>query len=126
MANKQILVIEDSQTQANRIRMELERHGLQVTLALTGSDGLDLAHSLLPDAIILDIELPDPNLTGYDVCRILKCDTATAHIPVVMLTHYDNAPHALEGLQLGAIDYIPKDTFAEHNLIESLRQLAVL
>jgi CheY-like chemotaxis protein len=56
----------------------------------------------------------------------LKDDAATEHIPIVMLTHYDDAKNTLEGLQIGAIDYIPKDAFAEQNLLESLKQLGVL
>jgi len=77
-----------------------------------------------PTAIVLDIDLPDT--TGYQLCRMIKEDPATAQIPVVMLTHRDAANDALEGLQVGAEDYIPKDSFAEQNLVESLRQLGIL
>src|SRR5262245_1582319 len=119
-----VLLVEDSRTQALRIQLELVRHGLQVEIAGTGAEGLEMVHADLPAAIILDVDLPDT--TGYTLCRSLKEDPATAHIPVVILTHRDAAHDALVGLQVGADDYIPKDSFAELNLVESLHQLGVL
>ena len=119
-----ILLVEDSRTQALRFQLELLRHGLTVEIASNGDRGMAAARGDQPAAIILDVDLPDTN--GYTMCRALKQDPATAHIPVVMLTHRDAAQDALAGLQVGAEDYIPKDTFAEQNLVESLRQLGVL
>jgi len=119
-----ILLVEDSRTQALRFKLELARHGLAVEIAGTGDRGLAALHEHQPAAIILDVDLPDT--TGYQVCRAIKEDSATAHIPVVMLTHRDAAQDALNGLQVGADDYIPKDAFAEQNLVESLRQLGIL
>ena len=119
-----ILLVEDSRTQALRIQLELLRYGLAIEVAGSGAVGLAAARSQPPDAIVLDVELPE--LDGYSVCRALKADPATAHIPVVMLTHRDQAHDALSGLQVGAVDYIPKDSFAEHNLVEALRQLGML
>ncbi|NJP04545.1 MAG: response regulator [Chloroflexaceae bacterium] len=119
-----ILVVEDSRTQAMRIQLELRRHGLEVEVANTGPNGLQAARNQHPDAVVLDVDLPE--LDGYAVCRALKEDPQTSHIPIVMLTRYDDAKNALAGLETGAIDYIPKDSYAEHNLIESLRQLGLL
>jgi CheY-like chemotaxis protein len=119
-----ILLVEDSRTQALRFQLELLRYGLAIEIASNGSKGLAAARSQPPDAIVLDVDLPE--LDGYSVCRALKADPATADIPVVMLTRHDQAQDALSGLQVGAVDYIPKDSFAEHNLIEALRQLGML
>ncbi|MFL5803248.1 MAG: PleD family two-component system response regulator [Roseiflexaceae bacterium] len=119
-----VLLIEDSRTQALRLQLELMRHGLTVEIASTGERGLAAVRDHHPAAIILDIDLPDT--TGYHLCRTIKEDPATAHIPIVMLTHRDAAQDALAGLQVGAEDYIPKDSFAEQNLIASLRQLKIL
>jgi DNA-binding response OmpR family regulator len=119
-----VLLVEDSRSQALRIQLELARYGVKVEIAATGNLGLAAARGNPPSAVVLDIDLPDT--TGYALCRTLKADPATAHIPVVMLTHRDATPDALAGLQVGAEDYIPKDTFAEENLVESLRQLGVL
>jgi DNA-binding response OmpR family regulator len=121
---QRVLLVEDSRTQALRIQLELVRYGLKVEIASNGDRGMAAVRSSPPDAIILDVDLPDTN--GYNLCRMLKGDAATAHIPVVMLTHRDAAEDALAGLEVGAEDYIPKDTFAEQNLVESLRQLGVL
>ena len=119
-----ILLVEDSRTQALRIKLELLRYGLLIDIANSGTGGLAAARSQHPDAIILDVELPE--LDGFNTCRALKSDPLTADIPVLMLTHRDDARGALAGLQVGAIDYIPKDSFAEHNLIESLRRLGMV
>jgi DNA-binding response OmpR family regulator len=123
MSNR-ILLVEDSRTQALRIQLELQRYGLTVEIASNGAGGMALVRESPPDAIVLDVDLPDTN--GYHLCGALKGDSATAHIPIVMLTHHDDAQGALAGLRVGAEDYIPKDSFAEQNLVESLRQLGIL
>lgn len=119
-----ILVVEDSRTQALRLQLELLRYGFAIEIATNGRSGLSAAQTQIPDLIVLDVDLPE--MDGYSVCRALKADTRTAHIPVVMLTRRDDARDALAGLELGAADYIPKDAFAEHNLVESLRHLGLL
>lgn len=119
-----ILLVEDSRTQALRLQLELLRYGFAIDIATDGIGGLTSARNQPPDLIVLDVDLPE--LDGYSVCRELKADARTAHIPVVMLTRRDDALDALTGLELGAVDYIPKDAFAEHNLVESLRHLRLL
>jgi DNA-binding response OmpR family regulator len=121
---KHVLIVEDSRTQAIRIQLELQRYGLMVEVAGTGTAGLDAVQKHSPDVIVLDVELPDMN--GYTLCRQVKADQRTAHIPVVMLTRRDLAADTLEGLQVGAEDYIPKDVFAEQNLVAALRQLGII
>jgi DNA-binding response OmpR family regulator len=118
MSNR-VLLVEDSRTQALRLRLELLRYGLEIDIAQTGKAGLEAARAAHPDAII-------PELDGYSVCRTLKADPATAHIPIVMLTHRDQANDALAGLETGALDYIPKDAFAAQNLLAALQQLGVI
>lgn len=119
-----VLVVEDSRTQALRMQLELQRHGLEVEIATTGLRGLEAAQRVIPDIIVLDVDLPE--LDGYSVCRRLKADPLTSHVPVVILTRHDDAHNALQGLKNGAIDYIPKDAFAEQNLIETLRQIGII
>jgi two-component system cell cycle response regulator len=119
-----ILIVEDSQTQALRFQLELLRYGLNVDVATNGNSGLDTARTTLPDVIVLDVELP--GMDGYHVCRSLKADPRTQHIPVLMLTRREDANDAIIGIQAGANDYIPKDSFAEHNLVAALRQLGML
>ena len=117
-----ILIVEDSQPQALKLKVTLESNGCHVDWAEAGLDGLDLAQQKRYDLIVLDIELPDIN--GFEVCKRLKADPALADIPVVMLTTLDQAENAMSGLDAGAIDYIPKDAFAETVLLETIKQMS--
>ncbi len=119
-----ILLVEDTPSQAIRFQGCLEGSGCQVQWVERGLDGVAAAHDQSFDLIILDIELPDIN--GFEVCRQLKSDPAVANIPVIMLTTRDKAEDALAGLGEGAIDYIPKDPFAEIVLLETLKQMGLL
>mgnify|MGYP001148243206 CR=1 FL=1 len=120
----QVLVVEDSPTQALRLRLFLEREGLKVTVAKTGQEGIDLAQQQLPKAVVLDVNLPD--IDGFQVCRALKGNPATVGTPVIMLTVKDRAADTISGLDAGADAYIPKDDFAEANLVQALRDLSIL
>ncbi len=117
-----VLIVEDSRPQALKTKLALESHRYQVYWAETGRQGLFLAQEQFPDLIVLDIELPD--MTGFDVCQRLKAKPDLADIPVIMMTTRDQAEDVLNGLELGAIDYIPKDAFAEVVLLETVKQMA--
>ena len=118
-----VLIVEDSPPQALKIKLTLENNGCEVFWTETGQGGLDIAQEKDFDLIILDIELPDTN--GFEVCKKLKSDPSLAQIPVIMMTTRDHAEDVLSGLEVGAIDYIPKDAFAEAVLIETIRQMNV-
>jgi DNA-binding response OmpR family regulator len=119
-----ILIVEDSRTQALRLQLELTQYGLQIAIATTGKSGLAAARANPHDAIVLDVDLPE--IDGHTLCGLLKTDPTTAHVPVIMLTHRDSARDTLIALDAGADDYIPKDLFAEKNLVTTLRSLGVL
>lgn len=121
---KTILIVEDSPTQALRLRDLLEHERLCVIWARDGREGLLLAQEKRPDLIVLDIKLPE--MDGFEVCRRLKSMAETADIPVIMLTRYDDARSVLSGLETGAVDYIPKDAFSEAVLLETLRQMGLI
>ncbi len=118
---KTILVVEDSPTQAIHMRALLEREGLQVLLAHDGPTGLQLAHESHPDIIVLDVQMPGMN--GFQVCRHLKSERDTKDIPIIIFTRHDEQEVVMLGLQTGAVDYIPKDAFADAVLLETLRQM---
>jgi DNA-binding response OmpR family regulator len=120
-AKKTILVVEDSPTQALHMQTLLEQQGLEVLLAHDGQMGLQIAQELLPDLIVLDVQMPGMN--GFQVCRQLKNGQATADIPIIMFTRHDEQEAVVLGLQTGAVDYIPKDAFADAVLLETLRQM---
>jgi DNA-binding response OmpR family regulator len=119
-----ILVVEDSPTQALRLRLVLEKEGLTVDVAETGQQAITIAKDQAPGAVVLDVNLPD--IDGFQVCQALKQDNATTNIPVIMLTVKDRAIDTISGLDAGADAYIPKDEFAEVNLLQTLRDLEIL
>ncbi len=118
-----VLVIEDSPTQALWLKVVLQKAGLRSTLALNGQEGLAAAEKELPNAVVLDVNLPD--LDGFEVCRALRRMPAMGAVPIIMLTVKDRAADTLIGLEMGADDYIPKDDFAEINLLQALQELGI-
>jgi len=74
--------------------------------ALNGHDAIDLLKEQMPDLILLDVMMPD--LSGFDVCAIIKSDVAFADIPIIFLTAVDSRDSELRGLELGGIDYLTK------------------
>ena len=122
--NDKVLIVEDSHTQALHLQALLEKEGLDVALAFDGKSGLEMASQTPPAVAILDVQMPEMN--GFEVCKQLKETSATADIPIIMLTCRDEHEAVLEGLQVGAIDYIPKDAFSDAVLLETLRQMGII
>lgn len=118
---KTILVVEDSPVQALSLMALLEKEGLNVLCAPNGVAGLQMARESHPDLIVLDIAMPD--IDGLHVCRILRASSDTANIPVIFLTSHANPEAVLEGMEGGAVDFIPKDDFSSAVLLHTLRAL---
>jgi two-component system alkaline phosphatase synthesis response regulator PhoP len=106
MAHESILAVEDDEDILELLRYNLSKEGYQVALAATGEEGLKSARATLPDLILLDIMLPE--IDGLEVCRQLKMDLKTRHIPIIMLTAKGEEADIVIGLELGADDYITK------------------
>lgn len=110
-----VLVVEDEQDIAMLIKHALERSGdAQVEIVPSGDEALRAAAESPPDLLILDLNLPV--LSGTEVCRLLRAQPATAHIPIIMLTARTSEADRVGGLDLGADDYVTKPF--------SLRELA--
>ncbi|MFH2069271.1 MAG: response regulator transcription factor [Candidatus Omnitrophota bacterium] len=105
MAKLKILVIDDEQDLVELLKFNLQKEGYEVAVAYDGFSGLERARKM-PDAIILDLMLPEMN--GLDVCRHLKRVSATAGIPILMLTAKGEESDKVVGLELGADDYLTK------------------
>lgn len=120
----EVLLVEDSKTQAAQIKETLESVGLQVRVAYDGPDGIRDALENPPALVVLDVKLP--SMDGFQVCRRLKRNPATQDIPVIMLTEKASAKATMSGLRAGADDYIPKDIFASEHLIATLQELGIL
>jgi DNA-binding response OmpR family regulator len=121
MNPKKILVIEDSPTQALHLQGLLEEEGFRVIVARDGEAGLQTAQKARPDVVVLDLEMAGMN--GLQVCQRLKEMRQTTSIPVIMFTRHDDPEVMTLGMQIGAVDYIPKDAFADTTLLETLRQM---
>jgi two-component system phosphate regulon response regulator PhoB len=105
-SGRNILIIEDESDVADLLEMGLRKAGFKTTAAADGAVGLQKARDNRPDFIILDLMLP--KMSGLEVCRILKGDAATAHIPILMLTAKAEEIDRIVGLEFGADDYVTK------------------
>jgi PleD family two-component response regulator len=106
MGKSRLLVVEDDVDIGNMLKIYFGGMGFDVDVAVRGSDALDKTKQVLPHLIVLDIMLPD--IDGYEVCRNLRTNMRTSHIPVIFLTQKDERSDKLQGLELGADDYITK------------------
>ena len=106
MGKARLLVVEDDVDIANMLKIYFSGMDFDVDLAHRGSDALERTKHVIPHLIVLDIMLPD--IDGYEVCRNLRTNTRTSHIPVIFLTQKDERSDRLQGLELGADDYITK------------------
>ncbi|WP_338870090.1 ATP-binding protein [Spirosoma sp. SC4-14] len=116
---KTVLIIEDNDDLRMYIRHVLEPAYL-IAEAIDGQDGLQIALSTLPDLVICDLMMP--RLDGFGFCRQLKTQEATSHIPVVMLTAKADMESRIEGLTIGADDYLTKP-FDRQELLLRVRNL---
>jgi two-component system phosphate regulon response regulator PhoB len=101
-----ILVVEDEKDLQDVLAYNLRKAGHEPVIVGLGHEALERARADAPDLILLDLMLPD--MPGTDVCRTLKGDPATKHIPVVMLTARGEEIDRVVGFELGADDYVPK------------------
>jgi len=106
MGKSRLLVVEDDIDIGNMLKIYFSGMDFDVDVAVRGSDALEKTKQALPHLIVLDIMLPD--IDGYEVCRNLRTNMRTSHIPVIFLTQKDERSDKLQGLELGADDYITK------------------
>ena len=106
MSGETVLVVDDEENIRELVKYNLDQEGYRVTTVGSGEEALQCVRTNVPDLIILDLMLP--GIDGLDVCRELKNDSKTAHIPVVMLTVKGEESDIVIGLELGADDYITK------------------
>ena len=103
---KRLLIADDEDGIRALVRMTLDVESLEILEAADGNEAVTLARDTLPDLILLDVMMP--GRSGFEVCRTLKSDPATAAIPVVMLTARAQTADREEGRAAGADDYLTK------------------
>jgi two-component system alkaline phosphatase synthesis response regulator PhoP len=106
MKQQHIVIVEDEADIAEVIEYSLSREGFETSSALNGQDGLELAQSVKPDLVLLDLMLP--GLDGIEICRELKSDANTRSIPIIMVTAKGDESDIVLGLSMGADDYVTK------------------
>jgi len=120
--NISLLVVEDDEDILNYIDSELSPY-YRIYRANNGKEGLAQALKLLPDVVVSDIVMPE--MDGLSLCKMLKSNEKTCHIPVILLTAKTSVEQRIEGLELGADSYIPKPFSIKH-LQTRIEKLALL
>jgi len=115
MAPSKILVVDDQPINVQMLKRKLEKEHLQVFTAFSGLEALEVVQTSRPDLILLDVMMPE--MDGIEVCRRLQADEETRSIPVIFITARSSKEGKIEGLGVGAVDYITKpidldETFA--------------
>ncbi|HCC20128.1 MAG TPA: DNA-binding response regulator [Verrucomicrobiales bacterium] len=120
MSMHTILVVEDEEDIADLVAFNLRRNEFQVELAHDGIQGLAKAKEVKPDLIVLDVMMP--GLDGFRVFKELRKDKSTRTIPIIMLTARGQTEDRIQGLELGAEDYMTKP-FSPKELVLRIRNL---
>lgn len=120
VVRSKILVVDDEPEAVELVEFNLAQAGFDVLKATDGAEALKKAHAMIPSLIILDLMLPE--IDGLEVCKILRRDTATAAIPIVMVTAKAAEIDRILGLELGADEYICKP-FSPRELVLRVKKL---
>jgi CheY-like chemotaxis protein len=124
MAAPSILVVDDQPINVQLLKRKLEREGIRVTAAYTGLEALEFVQKEKPDLILLDVMMPD--MDGIEVCQRLQEHDETRGIPVIFITARTTKESKLEGLGVGAVDYITKPIDLDETLARVQTQLRFL
>jgi len=120
MSKDTILLIEDEENIIELVKYNLEKEGYGVLSALKGEEGLELARKKKPDLLILDLMLPE--IDGFEICKILKQNSQTAYLPIIILTAKGEEADKIVGLELGADDYVTKP-FSPRELVARVKAI---
>ena len=121
MSIPKILVVDDQPINVQLLKRKLEREGIHVATAYTGQEALEIVEREKPDLILLDVMMPD--MDGIEVCHRLQESDDTRSIPVIFITARSSKEGKLEGLSVGAVDYITKPIDLDETLARVQTQL---
>jgi signal transduction histidine kinase/DNA-binding response OmpR family regulator/ligand-binding sensor domain-containing protein len=111
---KKILIVEDEK-EIHQFLHDLLAEKYKIIVAYNGVEALEILENEIPDLIISDVMMP--LMDGVELCKKIKTDIKTCHIPFIMLTAKDSVIHRIEGLESGANSYIPKPFYPDHLLV---------
>jgi DNA-binding response OmpR family regulator len=117
---KKILVVDDDPDQLEMVRWCLKKAGFAIDTATNGVDALAKTRSILPALIVLDLMLPE--LNGFDICKTLRKDSATASIPIIMLTGMRSEFSRLAGLESGVNLFLTKP-YSPEELVSKVKEM---
>src|SRR5450432_2492465 len=106
MDKHKVLVADNVNTIHALVRMHLADEPVEIHSAYDGTQALEMARKLLPDLLLLDVEMPKPD--GWEVCRTLKANARTKDLAIIFLTAEADSVQKIQGLELGAVDYVTK------------------
>jgi len=121
MAAPKILVVDDQPINVQLLKRKLEREGMTVATAYSGREALDLVAADKPDLILLDVMMPE--MDGIEVCQRLQADDNNKSIPIIFITARTSKEGKIEGLGVGAVDYITKPIDLDETLARVQTQL---
>lgn len=121
MATPKILVVDDQPINVQLLKRKLEREGMTVATSYSGREALDMVKADKPDLILLDVMMPE--MDGIEVCQRLQADKETKAIPVIFITARTSKEGKIEGLGVGAVDYITKPIDLDETLARVQTQL---
>lgn len=113
--NKTIFLVDDVVERLHLLTTMLTESGYRIRAAKTGKEAIASIQAEIPDLILLDVKLPDIN--GFEVCKRLKDDKKTRHVPVIFLSELSETADKLEGFSVGGVDYITKPFISEEVVI---------
>ena len=105
-SNQSVLVIDDTEDIHHLLGVRLRSEGLELHHASSAAEGIACARTVVPDLILLDIDMPRMN--GFEVCRALKADPTTSAIPVIFLSAASDVDDKVAGFDVGAVDFVTK------------------
>ena len=117
---QRVLVVDDEPDAIELIAFNLRNAGYEVFTADNGADAIRKARAFLPNLILLDVMMPEPD--GLEVCKILRRDPTTARLPIIMVTAKSSELDRVLGLELGANDYVTKP-FSPRELVLRVKNL---
>ena len=101
-----ILIVEDNELNRDMLSRRLARRGYEVSCAVDGPQGIEMARQGLPDVILMDVALGE--MDGWEATAAIKADPATAHIPIIALTAHALQSDRLKSIEAGCVDFETK------------------